>query len=165
MKAQVSSIDALVAILLFTGVYVFLMNAYGNIQVTPDEFDELVVKTAFVNSRLLSSPGEPSNWTQASVLQLGLALNRVVIEPDKLASFLNLSQTNLSRTTELLGIQGYRFYFNLTHLNGSTLSINAPSFNGSAVVGSDFNSTLATGLRSVAIYNGSRVFVYLKVGE
>ncbi len=165
MKGQVSSIDALVAILLFTGVYAFLLSAYGGIELERDEFEMLSLKVNAVSSNLLSSQGEPFNWTQTSVSQLGLVVNRGVIERDKLAAFLNLSQSNLSRATELLGVSGYRFYFNASYLNGSTLSINSTAFNGQAVVGSDFNSTTAASIRSLAVYNNSRIFVTIKIGE
>lgn len=157
--------DALVAILLFTGVYAFLTSAYSGIELERDEFEALSLKANLAGSKLLSSQGEPFNWTQTSVSQLGLVVNRGVIEHDKLAAFLNLSQANLSRTTELLGISGYRFYFNVSYLNSSTLSIAGTSFNGQAVIGSDFNSTTAVSMRSLAVYNNSRVFVTIKIGE
>jgi len=165
VKGQISSIDALIAILLFTGVYAFLTSAYQGIDLEPDAFEALSLKASVVSSNLLSSQGEPVNWTQSSVSQIGLVVNRGVIERDKLAAFLNLSQTNLSRVSELLGVSAYRLYFNVSYLNGSTVFVAAPSFNGQAVIGSDFNSTTAAVMRSLAVYNNSRVFVTIKIGE
>ncbi|MDP3741886.1 MAG: hypothetical protein Q8R15_01080 [Candidatus Micrarchaeota archaeon] len=164
MKGQISSIDALIAILLFTGIYAFLTSAYQGIDLERDEFESLSLKTSVVSSNLLSSQGEPFNWTQADVSQFGLVVNRGVIERNKLAAFLNLSQNNLSRTSELLGVSGYGFYFNVSYLNGSIVSIAAPSFNGQAVIGSDFNSTTAASVRSLAVYDNLPVFVIIKIG-
>ncbi len=165
MKGQVSSIDALIAILLFAGAYTFLTNAYSETEPHADGFDALAMRAMLVSSQLLSSQGEPLNWTQANVSRIGLVVNRGVVESDKLAAFLNLSQSNATRLNELLAILGYKFYLNVSHLNGSTLLVNEPAFNGQALAGSDFNSTMVVSVRSVAVYNGSTVFVNIKFGE
>ncbi len=165
MKGQASGLDILIAIMLFSSAYSVLNSIYADMPLQRSEFDFLSVHANIATEQLLSQPGRPIDWTSANVSQLGLTITRGVIEKDKLGNFLNLSANNLNKTLELLGASGSKFYFNITYINGTTLFINSTSYSGNAVAGSDFNSTPMAVHRAIAIYNGSRVFVTLKLGS
>lgn len=164
MKGQITAIDALIAVLLFAGIYSMLNVQLSNIETQGDDFDFLSTRVDMAAAHLLTSTGEPVNWSPSNVSQLGLVVNRGVVERDKLGNFLNLSQTNLNTTRNLLGISGLRFYFNVSYVNGTNVTINSSNFNGTAIAGQDFSTSPAASIRSLAVYNGSRVFVNIKIG-
>ncbi len=163
-RGQISAIDVGVAITLFASIYVLLFPVLSGVSIEQDEFDTLSLKSSAAASYLLSSSGEPFNWTPSSVRQLGLVVEQGVIENEKLGSFLNLSQTDFNKTRDLLGISGYKFFFNASHLNGSTLQVNSANFNGTALIGSDFDSQLVVSTRRVAVYNSAPILVQFKIG-
>ncbi len=163
-KGQISAIDVSVAIALFAAVYLLLSTSLSEVSIERDEFDSLSMRSSAVASFLLYSNGEPLNWTPSNVYQVGLVVDRGVIESEKLGNFINLSQTNLNKALDLIGIAGHKFYFNVSHLNGSALQINSKNFNGTAIVGSNFDAPLAVSSRRIAVYNGTIVVVQFKIG-
>ncbi len=165
MKGQLSALDALVAIVLFVGMYSILIATLSNIDLGTNEFESLAIKSELVSAHLLTSSGEPTSWTPSNVFQIGLVMQRGVIESEKLGNFLKLFQTDINKAKQLLGISGLNFFYNVTFANGTAVFVNSSNFNGFAVIGSDFDSRTMATKRTVAIYNGSRVFVNLKIGS
>ncbi|MFH1247074.1 MAG: hypothetical protein V1644_01715 [Candidatus Micrarchaeota archaeon] len=164
MRGQVAAIDALVAVLIFASVYAVLNAFYADITVQDDDFDFLALKAKIVSSNLFTSQGEPVTWNNSNVKQLGLVIDRGVIEQDKLANFLNLSSSNLTNVKTLLDINGLNFYFNLTYLNKTTVFVNSTNFKGLAVAGSSFSTSPAVYTSSIGVYNGKEVFVNIALG-
>ena len=164
MRGQITALDALVAILLFASVYSILNSMYAGVETERDDFDFLALKAKLVSSHLLTSSGEPFNWNALTASQLGLVVRRGVIEQEKLGNFLNLSASNINTTRNLLGISGLNFYFNVSYLNGTMVLVNTANFNGTATAGTDFSTSPVVYSRSLAVYNGNRVFVNIKLG-
>ncbi|MFH0714023.1 MAG: hypothetical protein V1722_05645 [Candidatus Micrarchaeota archaeon] len=163
MKGQIFGIDILIAILLFAGVWSTLTAILGDVQTQQDDFDLLSLQVNRISAQLLSSSGTPTTWTPSTVSQLGLVVQKGVIEKDKLGNFLNVS-TNLTRTRDLLGISNSPFYINVSYVNGTTVYVNSTNYNGTAIVGIDFSSTPAVVSKSLAVYQNNRVFLIIKIG-
>jgi hypothetical protein len=119
-RGQVNSIDAMVAMVAFIMLLVFIISFWGTMLASKSE---LLKRTRFeygivsASDALIKSAGFPSNWeTNASgVRTIGLALSPNVLSYSKLSNFTALPYATQKK---LLGIYP-DFYFFLQYQNGT----------------------------------------------
>ncbi len=164
-RGQIFGIDVMLALLIFYVIFASISVAQREVELRGDEFDQLSLSARVASSYLINSPGSPSGWNTTTVQVIGISSDRAIISTEKLSLFLNLSQVDLNKTLELLGISGDSFYFYLSDIDGNLIQINSSNFNGTAQIGSDFSLPFSAAARSIVVYNSSRAIMYLKVGK
>lgn len=82
--------------------------------------EEMHKEAFLLSQRLISSPGEPSEWNSTNVSTVGLAYQRHVLDSKKLAEFIAISLADYEGAKEALGT-GYDFYFAVQDSDGNVL--------------------------------------------
>jgi len=129
-KGQAFSTEFLLAYLIFSLVLVLAFYLWNT--TTADiiesknryEIEDKAVESA---EKLLRTRGIPADWSVGDVESIGLASESRILDSGKVLDFvilMNSSNSNYENNKWLLGIGKYDFYFNLTYINGSTMSIN-----------------------------------------
>jgi hypothetical protein len=121
-KGQMSSIDAVLALIVFAGMVVFfmafwsssMMSIKGTLQKNRQEYAALAA-----SGLLVKSPGVPYDWENApsGVRTIGLAKSENVLSREKLSAFAGLPY---GESKALLGIDS-DFFFYLEDMEGSRL--------------------------------------------
>lgn len=131
-----SSVDALIAILLFLAVFAFMRGIWANNlsaandKITAIEQQFVAEQTMMV---LTQTPGNPIDWTLSSVFIPGLAINPFVLEQSKVSEFCSITHSNAA---EYLGLGKFDFNFKLSYGNGTVFPCTNHSItatNGSVV--------------------------------
>jgi hypothetical protein len=174
-RGQVFSGEFLLSFLMFIAALALVLNVWNTTigEVLGTEgmrtMEELGVDAA---EELVRTPGTPLQWDEWNVTSLGLAnMSRVLVDL-KIKAFVHYmsdNQTDLCPTAgatnydcnlHMIGISGYDAYFNISHLNGSTVDVNGTmAFTGRPPSGAWRKITI---LRT-AILNDEIVKVYLTV--
>jgi len=130
-KGQTSMIDFLLGFLIFIVVAVLVSRiAFNNFQ--EDKFEQKKDSAMRVSEALISQ-GNPTNWTNQTVIKIGLTTNNR-LDINKLVEY---TKINYSETLSYLGVRdNYIFYFkkngviNLTDVLGGNLTNNVTNTNG-----------------------------------
>ncbi|MBU4266644.1 MAG: hypothetical protein L6243_00930 [Candidatus Altiarchaeales archaeon] len=129
-KGQAFSTEFLLAYLIFSLVLVFAFYLWNT--TTADIIEaknryEIEDKAVELAEKLLRTRGIPADWSLSDVESIGLADESRILNSGKVLNFvilMNSSNQNYENNSWLLGIGKYDFYFNLTYINGTTMSIN-----------------------------------------
>ncbi|MFA6065509.1 MAG: hypothetical protein WCW44_00860 [archaeon] len=135
IRGQISSIDLLVAILLFVLIFFSMRNIWidnlSSALIESDKFQLQVLSNEAIDS-LLNTPGYPLSWNAQNVELIGLADKQNVINSIKLAQFKSM---NYETAKSKLGLGLYEFSFDLNSINseynehiGSNLDSNSNVF-------------------------------------
>jgi len=153
-RGQISSIDLLVAILLFVLIFFSMRNIWidnlSSALIESNKFQIQVLSSEALDS-LLKTPGYPTNWTSQNVQLIGLADKENVLNSIKVNSFKSLDyETAKSK----LGLTLYDFSFDLNSIN--------PAYNEHIGSNLDSNSNVFSIIRKVT-YKGGEANVIFKV--
>jgi len=166
LKGQVFSIDLLIAFLIFfalVGVYAAWRDSLFAKNSSPGDFQRASMKASGVAFTLLEDSGSPVGWNASTVKQVGLSFERNVVDKSRLANFLNLTYAN---ATQLLGVAGYDFYFELRYLNGSVPLVNDSGLVANATMGNAYdNYSLQVPLRRLVLFNGAEAVVMVRLAK
>lgn len=125
-KAQVWSLDLIIAIVLFT-VAILIFYTYGSNLVKVDEDKTAyLLQDAKTISGFLVQGGVPDNWTSTDVITIGVTNDNFIINTTKLQAFSQLAVSNYSGTKQILSTRADYFIF-FENKNGTYLSINGVS--------------------------------------
>jgi hypothetical protein len=156
-KAQISGLDLILAIILFSMAIILFSILWNVVQynvTTSADADIIAIQVA---NRLLDSPGYPSDWNSTNVQLIGLSSERGVMDQSKFENLIALlSQPGgYDEVRQLLGLGPYQFYINLTYPDGSPVLIN-----GQPAVGGDppTNATTVSSIRRTALYGTITVY-------
>ncbi len=121
-RAQISSIDLVLAIIVFSLLFVFFVSNWSTtVSSAKNAMKKNRMEFAAISATdlLLKSPGSPSNWEQApsSVQMIGLASTPYTLSAAKLGNF---TAMNYSQQKDLLGMQE-QFYFYIDNAAGTRL--------------------------------------------
>jgi hypothetical protein len=161
-KAQVSGLDLILAIILFSMVlilfYVLWNVTQYNVKTSADA-DIIAIQVA---NRLLDSPGYPSNWNATNVQLIGLSSERGVMDQSKFEDLLQLMSLNYDEVRQLLGLGPYQIYITMTYPDGSPVLINGQPAKGgvpptNATTVSSITRTALYG--EIVVYNNSITFL------
>jgi len=122
MRGQISSIDLVLAIIVFSILFVFFVSSWSTtVSSAKNAMKKNRMEYAALSATdlMLKSSGAPANWEQnpSSVQMVGLASAPNVLSPAKLSNF---TAMNYSRQKDLLGMQE-EFYFYIDNANGTRL--------------------------------------------
>ena len=120
-KGQIAAIDFFISLLIFSVLLTITMlrwSSYHSKISERMEYHDMMTKAFQISDALVKSPGVPSNWDSSNVKIIGLAAEDRKLSIDKVNAFTNLS---LNKTKSILQIYGYKFYFNLTKINGEAI--------------------------------------------
>ncbi len=163
-KGQAWSLDfimmsmILIAIL-FTIIYSwnFISIRWNNITV----YNRQYVAGLILSESLVSSSGNPPSWeylnttNTSTLIQIGLTNERNKINTAKLDRLNNLSLQNYSFVKQVLGIQNYEFFINVSNLDRNVTLYSIGN------ITQEFNDTVS--FERVGLYNDSIVFLRVEV--
>ena len=157
MKAQFFSIDLFVALAIFILVITLVMDLWSSIRERKSSFEQIASMQMLLHDladQLIRTKGDPSNWTAENVNSIGLVIEDRVLSQSKL---LNFTEMEYNKIRQIFGISS-EFYFRVTDLNDSTISINDKEIEqGRAPI----NATDILSVERLALLNQTPVRVYL----
>jgi len=122
MRAQISSIDLVLAIIVFSILFVFFVSSWSTtVSSAKNAMKKNRMEYAAISATdlMLKSAGSPAHWEQntSSVQMVGLASTPNVLSSAKLAAF---TAMDYSQQKSLLGMQE-EFYFYVDNTDGVRL--------------------------------------------
>ena len=153
-RGQVFSPDVLIAVVIFMATLVFFYIGSNAIFAQEDLFelrgeaDEVLHAT--MNS-LVFSQGKPISWDEGEVQNVsifGLAVERNIIDENKVITLINHLDNNYAYTKEKLGIGKFSFKLRVIDFNGSILYSSNRVF---------ADTRIEQGLRRIVSLNGTQV--------
>src|SRR5271157_2384079 len=154
-RAQVSGIDLILAIMLFSMVLILFSVFWNVLQYNVKTSTDADIIAIQVANRLLDSPGYPSNWNATNVQLIGLSSERGVMDQDKFENLLQLMTLNYDEVRQLLGLGSYQIYINLTYPDGSPVLINGQPAQGGIP---PTNATTISSIKRTALYGEIMVY-------
>ena len=122
-KAQVWSLDIVIAIVIFSAGLIIFYTYGSNLTKTDEDQLSYMLQDAKTISSFLVSSGYPDNWTSQDVVTIGLTNSNFLINDSKVQKFSQLATTNYSITKKILSTRSdYFIYFE--NNNGTTISLN-----------------------------------------
>jgi hypothetical protein len=153
-QGQISSIDLLIAILLFALIFFSLRGAWldtiDSALKDSDAFEMQVLSSEAMDS-LIKTPGFPTNWNSTNVELIGLAEKENVLNEKKVLAFEAISYETAKTK---LGLGKYDFSFDINSIN--------PSNNITIGQVVDSNSIIIS-IKRVVTYKGGEASVTFKV--
>src|SRR3989338_1928422 len=95
-----------------------------------NEFNDLQLKLFQISDLLVTSEGNTDQWdiNSSKLSSFGLAIDDRIISRNKVGNFTkNTNDFNLTNITNLLNIETYYFFMNITFLNGSQIAYIGPN--------------------------------------
>ena len=156
-RGQAQSLDALVALISFALLMVFVLSIWADISKQAEQsvsISRLESTAIAVSDQLVQSPGVPYNWETSplSVVSVGLASSPGVLSQAKLA---NLSALNYSSARTALGVDR-NFYVVVSDTNWSSLY---------SLGNVSAQSNLSIGVTRMGTLNGQAVRIRVVVYE
>lgn len=146
-RGQVFSTDLLLAMMVFIIIVLLISHTWNGVSVRAQDWEDRMEmqRRAYVASAfLIMSPGYPSNWNESTVKVLGLTTREQnVIDSSKFSEMQSMSG---SKIKELLNIEEYSLYINLSYYGGSSI--------GDVGTPPTENATEITSIDSYVVYNG-----------
>lgn len=110
-KGQLWTLDILVASLLMIGGFLFFLKFILAAQPPQQPIDALAIQHGLIANALMQT-GTPANWTNDTVLALGLTDGEFRLSQDKVAAFAQLSTSDYKKTRRILSTTAdYKIYF------------------------------------------------------
>ncbi len=110
-KAQIWSIDLLVAVIIFLSAIIFFYK-YGVAELMDNDADiDYLLQDGKLISNYLLSEGIPENWTADNVTLIGLTDGSARINPQKVMAFSNISMDNYGLSRRLLSSSNDYYVF------------------------------------------------------
>jgi hypothetical protein len=165
-KAQVSGLDLILAIMLFSMAIILFSVLWNVVQYNVKTSADADIIAIQVANRLLDSPGYPSDWNATNVQLIGLSSERGVIDQSKFQNLINMlgngSSSNYTKARELLGLGPYQLCVSLTYPNGTVTQGGNCNFGNTTSV-SIITRTALFG--EVVVHNNSITFIFDSSGS
>ena len=135
-QGQLVSLDLVLSMAAFFLVCLFLFslwNLYLNRLQENMQTEEVELLAFQISNMLMGSPGVPFNWEKnpAMVQTPGLAVERGIVDADKIDAFFNISY---NETKRLWNIERYEFQFKMLNEQGTLMQSRGPELNHSTVI-------------------------------
>ncbi len=120
-KAQIISMDMLIALSIAVILLGFLINTFNSKIVNYDneiEYEDMQIKAMVISELLVKYPGYPSSWNSSNVNTLGLVDSTNAIG---LAKWNNFSAMEYNETLDLLNVAPYDFFIKIQYFNGTII--------------------------------------------
>ncbi|NYZ76445.1 VWA domain-containing protein [Candidatus Micrarchaeota archaeon] len=153
-KAQISGLDLILAIMLFSTAIILFSILWEVVQYNVKTSTDANVIAIQVANRLLDSPGYPLNWNATNVQLIGLSSDRGVMDQEKLQNLINLlnNPATYDQARTLLGLGPYQICVNMTYPDGTPVIINNQT-NQTAVGGNcNISATSSSSITRTALY-------------
>ena len=111
-KAQVSTTDMLIAIIIFVTLVTFIIlgwHNYNEMLLARLENEVAVSKAIEITDHFVKTPGIPTSWNRTNVELIGLASSDRKISEEKVQEFCNISYYEARQLLNL----AYQFYFSI----------------------------------------------------
>jgi hypothetical protein len=123
-KAQIFSLDAVLSIVGFIVVFVFLLSLWNLYSIRLQEniiTEELNLLAFQITDVFTKTAGVPNNWENnpSNTSVIGLISSPGFLDGNKLTAFLNL---NYNTTRSLLNIERFEYYFEVKDVDGNSLN-------------------------------------------
>ena len=119
--AQLFSFDLISSLTVFMIFFTIFFFAYGQLKLQTAQATaakDAQDTATFLSDELVRTPGIPANWTNTTVVTIGLAEEDGVLALSKLRALGNMSYQN---STFFLVLGNFEYFLNLTALNNATL--------------------------------------------
>ena len=137
-KGQVWSLDFVVALVIFSiALYFFYSYGAASLETQNEEIEEMFIQAEQLSQNLISS-GYPNNWTNSSVISIGLTDGETRLEVNKIAEF---SKMNYQDAKNLLSSK-YDFQVKFKDKNNQTLEIANNTILGKNMTSEDPNNII-----------------------
>ena len=118
-KAQLWSIDFVIGLVLFSmALYFFYIYGIGSLNTQNEDFQEMFINAEKLSDSLISS-GYPIDWTNSSIISIGLTDGNTRLDPNKVLEF---SKIDYQTSKRLLGTK-YDFQILFKDKNNQVLEI------------------------------------------
>ncbi|PIZ51247.1 hypothetical protein COY27_04465 [Candidatus Woesearchaeota archaeon CG_4_10_14_0_2_um_filter_33_13] len=118
-KAQIWSIDFIIALVLFSlALYFFYTYGTDNLNMQNENFQEMYTNAEKLSDNLISS-GYPINWTNSSVIILGLTDGNTRLDSNKVLEFSKIDY----QTSKILLATRYDFQISFKDRDNQNLEI------------------------------------------
>jgi hypothetical protein len=118
-KGQVWSLDFVVALVIFSiALYFFYSYGSASLDTQNEEIGEMQIQAEKLSQNLISS-GYPTNWTNSTVISIGLTDGNTRLDPNKVLEF---SKINYQHAKNSLSTK-YDFQITFRDRNNQTLNI------------------------------------------
>lgn len=97
-RAQISTIDFLTAVFIFSLVLAYAVSSLNDASirtVTETDYKYMIINTLEISDILVKNPGIPSSWNSTYVEFPGLASDDRIISPYKVNQFCNLTENQI----------------------------------------------------------------------
>ncbi len=146
-KAQILSIDAVVAFLVFAIFVGFALNTAIGLEVdaaNAQEVRDMQKRVLQISDILVTTPGVPAYWhvQEASERSIGLAWKDHVLADEKLVALNDTSKIQVNTLRRLLGVG--RYNATITLLNATNTDQNCPINGGNISAGNTLTSQTQT---------------------
>ena len=131
-KGQTGVMDLIVAVVIAIITIMAIAISWDKIIIKlneKNEFNDLQLKLFQISDLLVTSEGNPDQWDAnlSKLTSLGLAIDDRILSKNKVMNFTkDTSDFNLTNITNLLNIDSYYFFINVTFLNGSQIASIGP---------------------------------------
>ena len=138
-KAQISTLDLVIAVSIFIFILLTIMGAWNNTRLKIDLFEDkrkIYQKGLDVAEMLVKTQGDPVNWGELSVVDssnvdaIGIASEDNVLDPEKLDK---LGEIDYGELRRILGLSREEFNLTIYNISGgsenSLYSFGQPPFN------------------------------------
>jgi hypothetical protein len=160
-KAQISGLDLILAIMLFSMAIILFSILWEVVQYNVKTSADADVIAIQVANRLLDSPGYPYDWNATNVQLIGLSSERGVIDQAKFLNLINMlgngSSSNYTKARELLDLGPYQLCISMTYPNGTVTQGGNCNFGNTTSV-SIIKRTALFG--EVVVHNNSITFIF-----
>ncbi len=127
-KAQVFSAEVLLGYTIFSLtiiIVLFLWTVTLQEIKNSENFYAMEETVLDMGEKLVKTPGQPLNWTEDDVLNIGLTETTEprILRERKIFDFVMIMNSSYEDRSNLLGLGKYDFYFNMTDIDGKTIEI------------------------------------------
>jgi len=145
-RGQIWSLDFAMGIVIMLILLTVIGPYYNSVKSGLREEQNTILRQALQASEILMSPGVPYDWDASNVYVVGLADsdNPAMFVPEKISSFLDMTQSNYTGMKKMLRCDAvYEFHVEGVYDNGTLVQIGsrnlsagmAPSGNAGNVIG------------------------------
>ncbi len=111
-KAQISTIDMIIAMFIFATLVTFVIMSWYNYNgklLTRLEHEAIISKATEITDNFIKTPGMPTAWNRTNVEFIGLAYSDRKISEEKVQEFCNISYNEARNLLNLM----YHFHFSI----------------------------------------------------
>jgi len=130
-RGQIWSLDFAMGIVIMLILLTVIGPYYNSMKSGLREEQNTILRQAIQASEILMSPGVPYDWNASNVYVVGLADrdNPVMLVPEKISSFLNMTQADYAGMKRMLRCDAvYEFHVEGVYDNGTLAQVGSQNF-------------------------------------